>query len=134
MGRIRNGFNNLRNSLRDADIVVKYAVGDDAYEVVLGTDAATAQAVKNNPQINSKEGEERVAAIIEAYPRTIRHLKRFKNGPLNDGINGEPAFRVFTGKAESLLTMNYQGGIKQPNPPGPSVYQRLREIRAKRGY
>ncbi len=114
MSRMTDKFNGIKNSFQEGAILfVEYAAGQDAYEVILMTDTNTVQSINKNQTIATKEGEDRVAAILRAYPEAVTSIHRFKNNQQNDGVNGEPAFRVFRPSGEPMLTMHYKNGVKQ---------------------
>lgn len=98
--------------------------GDASNYVALGVkDAEAFKQERARQEAAGKSGDDLVNALLEATPENIAAVKRYKNGKLNDGPNGEPAMITnMSGTGYGYKVEHYKGGLlNDPEDGSPAM-------------
>ncbi len=103
----------------------EYGAGADAYKAVLtGKDESVLKQLKDHPEVQGKTGEALVTAVLAAFPEArFFDVLRYKNGKLNDGVNGEPAHQMFDLNGRLRFVAHCIGGVPRDAADGTPACQ-----------
>jgi len=110
----------LSELVKKAEIVC--GEGAHAYKVVLTAKSLSVfEEAAKNPSVAGRTGEEFIRAIAETGG--ILDVERFRNGKLNDTLDGEPAFQSFNDEGTLVCITRYKDGKRNDSPDGEPAHQ-----------
>ncbi len=99
--------------MEENEVKFKCGTGDEAYTVSLtGIDRSMLKQAETLSVVMDKEGEERIAAILESIPAggVLAVERRRPDGQLTDGVNGEPAVQQFSTDGKLYYEAHFKDG------------------------
>lgn len=101
------------------ELVVRYKHDGNNYEVFVAVKSQDViDSAIENASLRSKQGEDLVSAFVALTAGSISMIGRSKNGRLNDGPNGEPAWFEFHENGVLNSTVRFKDGAQQDSAKG----------------
>jgi hypothetical protein len=127
-----------KEKMEKRSLEIEYQKDGDAFKVVLTTKSPDIfTKASQQEDIRDKKEEELVAALI-AYIRasedkTVLWVDRYKDDKRHDGVNGEPASRIFDGHGKNIMNRHFKEGLLNDGVNGEPALQTF-DIRGRLTY
>jgi hypothetical protein len=103
---------------------IRYKKDGATFTVMLAAESSDIfMRASQQPDIQDKEGEAFVTALLAYAQGTISWVERYRNGQLNDGPNGEPAQQMFDKGGKVTLKEYFANGRPNDSANGEPAVQ-----------